>query len=155
MGRCNMCCLHVVLSVFITLHTYVVTCRTPSKAYKRQTYCKSGRKGISHKGIYRVAGNDDWVWDSKHFLQVRKMLGALTLTSGCALHVHFNRYLHLCDLNGFHGRMQFSLWVGNVYVWSHGCLEVSGVSLCNAIKGERSSMELLIATKANLECSII
>lgn len=82
-----------------------------------------------------MAGNDDWVWDSKHFRQVGKMLGALTRTSGCALHVRFNKYLHLCDLNGFHGRMQFSLWVGNVHVWSYGCLEVSGVSLQRCNKG--------------------
>lgn len=59
MGRCNMCCLHVVLSVFITLHTYVVTCRTPSKAYKRQTNCKSGRKRT--KKAFLTKGYTEWL----------------------------------------------------------------------------------------------
>lgn len=90
-GTCPKCSSHVVLSIIINLHTYVLcdmhyTLR--NMLNKRQTYCKCGRRGTKKafltKGHTAWLKNGDWVWDSRHFHQAKKMLGTFTLANGCA-----------------------------------------------------------------------
>lgn len=58
---------------FIKLHTYFLTCITPSKTWDKHTVSLRGestkKRHFSHKGIYSVIENNDWVWDSEHFHQ--------------------------------------------------------------------------------------
>jgi len=117
--------------------------------YKRQAYCKSGRrstkKAFLTKG-YRVwLKNDDWMWDSEHFHQVKKMLGTFTLANVCALNANFS----------FVFVMEWQSWRWIIF-WIISWLFGGDQKQC--LKGKKldlSPYRILTITKANLECSII